>query len=511
MVFRDSGETPAMSKRRPDDVRDITCTWTFCAQPDLTDAHHHHKSHPAMPSSAALRCNALSGIKRLASAEPLLPFLYNTQTIRLQHHDALSDFANALEYKSQAPQPNPNQGDGQRKQPRIRGRKEGGAQQYERRLRKLESTTEKRVYRDRNVGERDYAPPEKPEGQYQRPQREEHIPFEHAEQETTSIRERIAGSTMTPSEKKAFEELLSLPQQKGSSNVKRRKNNLEDVLDQAVAQRKRRDLVDSKPPMPEALKKMQENLKHDRNARQRVLLDEAVGKDIKRVNEAFAAARTDVELWEVLHTKVLSRVKSLGLDQPVQQSPKQSLKQQKRNANPEDTALRAETPRWPGDIPDQLVIAEALPQHVVDCQHMLIYDFPATHLGVSLLPYLKSLGPTTFALAASTKLYNNHIRALRGGGNFPSIMHTLEEMDKEVYEFNDKTHDLVNWIYKRSFPARQGTYGAGVAALWNGERYRKAVASATRWHNSIAERMQEQALREARAKEEEVSKIAGVY
>ena len=142
---------------------------------------------------------------------------------------------------------------------------------------------------------------------------------------------------------------------------------------------------------------------------------------------------------------------------------------------------------------------------------MLIYDFPATHLGAALLPYLKSLGPTTFALAASTKLYNNHMRALRAGGNFPSIMHTLEEMDKEVYEFSDKTHDVVNWIYKRSFPARQNIYGPGVAALWNGERYRKAIGATMKWNRLITERMQEKALREARAKEEEEGKTAPAY
>ena len=448
-----------------------------------------------MPSSAALRCNALASIKRLASAEPLLPFLYNTQTIRRQHRDALSDFADALEYKPEilrgdtsAGQRNPT--------PRIRGRKEGGAQQYERRLRKHEAGGSKR--------EGFNSPPETSQDDYQRPQREEHVPFEHADQETTSIRERIAGSTMTPSEKKAFQELLSLPQQKGNNRGKGRRNKLEDVLETAVAQRKRSDLLDSKPPMPEVLKQMQENLRHDRNAAKRVLLDSAVAMDIKQVNEAFAAAQTDVELWEVLHTQVLSRVKSLGLDQPFQQ---QSSKQKKSSPKTQDSegeaASKAPQKTWPGKIPDQLVIAESLPQHVVDAQHMLIYDFPATHLGAALLPYLKSLGPTTFALAASTKLYNNHMRALRASGNFPSIMHTLEEMDKEVYEFSDKTHDVVNWIYKRSFPARQNIYGPGVAALWNGERYRKAIGATARWNRLITERMQEKALREARAKEEE--------
>jgi len=456
----------------------------------------------AMPYSAALRTNVLSGIRRLASTEPLLPFLYNTQTIRRQHKDALSDFADALEYKSELPRRD--QIGGQRNSsPRNKARKDGGAH-YERRVRS--SGSGKKRHTDRHADDSLDTPSQNPQDQYRRPQREEHVPFEHADQETTSIRETIAGSTITPSEKKAFQELLSLPQQKRSKQGKGRPNKLEEVLDEAAAQRKKQR--DPQPLLPTALKQMQENLKRDRNLAQRTLLDQAVKMDIQRVNEAFAAAQTDVELWEVLHKKVLSRVKSLGLDQPYPQS----SKQKKRNQKAEGEVSQAEpTPKWPGDIPDQLVIAEALPQHVVDAQHILIYDFPATHLGVSLLPYLKSLGPMTFALAASTKLYNNHMRALRGGGNFPSIMHTLEEMDKEVYDFNDKTHDLVNWIYKRSFPARNGTYGAGVAAVWNGERYRKAFKATLHWKNLIAERMQEKALREARAKEDEGAKTAAVY
>lgn len=132
-----------------------------------------------------------------------------------------------------------------------------------------------------------------------------------------------------------------------------------------------------------------------------------------------------------------------------------------------------------------------------------MYDMPASHLGTSLLPYLKSLGPTTFALAASTDLYNLHLRALRLNGNFQAIIATLEEMEKEVYDFDDKTQDVMNLILQRAKPARTGLYGAGVAALWNGERSRKTTRSINMWSRTISARMQEKALREARAKEEE--------
>lgn len=78
---------------------------------------------------------------------------------------------------------------------------------------------------------------------------------------------------MILSKKKAFQELLSLRWQKESDDSKGQRNNLEDVLDKAVARRKKRDLLDSKPPMPAVLRQMQESLKYDCNAGKWVLLD----------------------------------------------------------------------------------------------------------------------------------------------------------------------------------------------------------------------------------------------
>ena len=317
---------------------------------------------------------------------------------------------------------------------------------------------------------------------------------------------------MTPSEKKAFQELLSLPQQTGKE-----KTELDKLLNRAVKQQRRKRESQDAKPMPPVLKKMQDQLKEDGNAAQRILLDQAVAMDLKQVKEAFDAAQTDVELWKVLHKKVLSRVISLNLDQPIQHSSKQQQQQQQKNRKPKAPEVEPpiagtkipEQSHWPGSTPDQLVITRTLPLHLVEAQRLFMYDFPATHLGLSLLPYLKSLGPSTFALAASTRLYNQHMRALREAGNFPAIIQILEEMDKEVYDFDDKTHDIVGWIPKRAAPARKGVYGVGVEALWNGERFRKALGAAGRWNGVIAERMQEKALREARARDEEEGKTAG--
>ena len=480
-----------------------------------------HRNKLAMSSTAALRCNALAGIKRLAHAEPILPFLYNTRTIRRQHTDALSDFADSLEYRPQAPR-RPQNKEERTSAPRIRGRREGGADYQQRQGPSSQRPFKRRAATYRNPDKSLDALPEtsqdqdQDQGHYRKP-REEHIPFEHADQETTSIREGITGSTMTPSEKKAFQELLSMPRrQRESSKTKERRNKLEQVLDDAVEQRRRRERTVDKP-MPAALKQMQDLYKQDGNAAKRVQLHRAAEMDIKQVKEAFAAAQTDVELWQVLHEKVLSRVTSLDVDQLLlqQQSSPSSKQVQPRNktkskkaANeaPTPTTLPTPTPPpqspWPGETPDALVIARTLPHHVTEAQRLLWFTFPASPLSLSILPYLKSLGPATFALAASTGLYNQHIRALRETGNFPAILHTLEEMDKEVFDFDDKTHDSLVKILRRQTAARKGTYGIGLEALWNGERTRKAVGGLGRWRGVVAERMQEKALREARAREE---------
>lgn len=96
------------------------------------------------------------------------------------------------------------------------------------------------------------------------------------------------------------------------------------------------------------------------------------------------------------------------------------------------------------------------------------------------------------------------MRALyRGQTNLPQVVRTLEEMEKEVYEFDDRTKDLVDTIQKRGKAARAGIYGAGMTALWAGERFRKATRATAYWGHRIEARMQEKALKEARDKEEE--------
>lgn len=441
-----------------------------------------------MPTTLLLRRNAASGVKRITSQEPLLPFLYNTRTIRTQHTDALSELENTP--SEQEAKPRSHDGDGgTRTGPRIRIDRG----EY---LERARRTQGKRTRREHSGEEGDGLDSlfGDPSHSSRRSAREEHIPFEHAAQETMSIRDRISSSTMTPMEKKAFENLLSLSPQKAPKDKSRHRDRIDDVLNQAKKSREKQAARDE-TPMPQMLKAMQEKMKDDRSAAQKVLLEQAVELDLQQVKKAFETAETDVELWKILHEAVLSRVTQLRLEEP---APTHKQKNRKSRSDKEAT----QKSQWPGNVSDELVITRTLPQHLVECQRQLFATFPSSQLHLSLLPYIKTLGPTTYALATSTKLYNQHMRSLfRTQSNLPQIVHTLEEMDKEVYEYDDKTKDLMDLIKKRGSQARSGVYGAGNLAIWNGERFRKTTRAITYWSRSIEERMQEQALRDAKLKE----------
>ncbi|GAB7322898.1 hypothetical protein MBLNU13_g05445t1 [Cladosporium sp. NU13] len=443
-----------------------------------------------MPTTMLLRRNAASAVKRIASQEPLLPFLYNTRTIRTQHTDALSELENSPNDQGTKPQSHDGDG-GTGTGPRIRINRG----EYLERARKSQSKRMRREHSDEEesldglLGNSGHSS--------RRPAREEHIPFEHAAQETMSIRDRISTSTMTPMEKKAFENLLSLSPQKAPKDKGRHRDRVDDVLNQAKRSREKQAARDE-TPMPQMLKAMQDKMKDDRSAAQKVLLDQAVELDLQQVKKALETAETDIEMWKILHEAVLSRVTRLRLEEP---APAHKQRNRKPRAEKED---KQKSP-WPGNVSDELVIKRTLPQHLVECQRQLSSTFPSSQLHLSLLPYIKTLGPTTYALATSTKLYNQHMRSLfRSQSNLPQIVHTLEEMDKEVYEYDDKTKDLMDLIKKRGSQARSGVYGAGNLAIWNGERFRKTTRAITYWSRSIEERMQDQALRDAKLKEGDV-------
>lgn len=444
-----------------------------------------------MPVAQALRRHGTAGVRRVSAAEPILPFLYNTQTIRTRYTDALSDFEDLQER-------------GFRRSKRTNKDRKlfvSGA-----RNRAPDSKNFRKTlgpYENRDGGESEMERPRRPEYE-----RQEHIPFEDARNEKRSVRDTLSNSTMTPSEKKAFEKLLNMKQKKegkegkeGGEALQQLDGILQEAFEQTAGQP---DDLEGTPA--ESVTREQKTNESRRDSRS-AMEQEAIEADRENVKEAFSKAQTDVELWKLLHDKVLSRVLALKLDEPLARSAQRATKA-KSDKNDEKNADADPTiPQWPGNVRESTVIRKNAPWHLIAFQQECISSFPSSQLGLSLMPYLKSLGPATFALIAGSTFYNNHMRILyRRYLDVPSIIDTLEDMDKEVFDFSEKTHMLLSVICSRDRSVRRGMYGPGCSALWSGERFRNATGRAFVWKRRVDNRLQEQALKSAREQEEEESR-----
>lgn len=263
------------------------------------------------------------------------------------------------------------------------------------------------------------------------------------------------------------------------------------------------------------------------------IIERAVREDYERVDKLMSEAQTDLELWEVLQREVLERVKALGLDDPpVVQAVKQ-VKKRKKAAKPANDANALETasgsgkvitlpPKTtdltiqptpppqtppPDPIPPLALLGPNFPAFLLRTQRLLRIDFPSSTLGLTLLPTLKALGPSSYALGASTKLYNETMTLLfEKYTDLRAVSDMLHEMDREVFEFDEETLALLHRIMQRAYVVREGRAGESESAVWGMERATHAIGHIARYRGIVVKRFEEQALRKARGEEEEAGR-----
>lgn len=362
----------------------------------------------------------------------------------------------------------------------------------------------------------------------------DHVPFEKASdaQAAEAPDVDLDDSTITPSERKAFEKLFSLRKEKeansnkeagatGRGTVKKpdRELGLDAILDAAVENLKPRERP--KPQFPAALVPMAEEARERQRAvrgtprgSSEVRRDENIRRDLKRVTALMNKAQTDVELWNILNEHVLNRVAALELD-PIT-TPKQRaaaeawLRTQTRLQSKED-GNPAQAQGHRSSVDNLTIMTENLTKHLLHFMHLLQSSFPGSLLSLSLLPTLKKLGPSAFALGTNTALYNAHMHALYakyGPGSLHSIAEILGEMDREVYEFDEGTLGFLLRVLEDARGFRKGDGGSAVQALWSAEGAGRGLRELGKWSKRVESRRQEVALR--RVREDEMLREAGI-
>lgn len=457
-----------------------------------------------MPPTGAVQRHAVASLRQLLPTSTLLPFLYCTRTIRCQH--ALAATADAAQDAHVPIRKNA----AKRRDKRIRAANLGDGSNAGPELEALHS----RDGADRDTGRNLEVQEKLPvRGQYLRnathqrrepytrskageASQDKHLPFEGVEDEAVEEQVKkdiLEGTTVTGKERKAFEKLLQLGYGARQARAKATEKDGETGIGPAHATRRgyeesqRRDMPAELQPLVDEhwARSTEEN-------KELSPLQQAVGSDVTRVRNCMREAKSDVGLWRILHEEVIARVAALRLDSDSSSDPDTPSNPQPAQTKTEDT------------FPDREILMHSLQSHFRNFHHLSSRLFPASPLPLSLLPRLKALGPASFAFAASTYVYNKHLSALyRKNLDLSAFVATLEEMEHEVYEFDNKTYDVLRHVLARANFVKQGRAGDGVTTLWGSERIKNNIGKIYLWSKKVRERLKEKALEEARAKEAE--------
>lgn len=197
----------------------------------------------------------------------------------------------------------------------------------------------------------------------------------------------------------------------------------------------------------------------------------------ERIDTLLTSAKTDRELWETLHWEVFDRVRALDLD---------STASKKRDSKPR-------TSKTPSTIPaptDPKTLFANYPHHLLTALTTLRTAFPASQLPLALLPTIKSLGRSSYALGATTALYTLLLRtAWLQQSSYALITSLLTDMHNGAVEFSPEVLSVLDAVVKEFDMARSGRLGREMQMVYGMEQFGEGIREVRRWRAIVAERV----------------------
>jgi hypothetical protein len=126
-------------------------------------------------------------------------------------------------------------------------------------------------------------------------------------------------------------------------------------------------------------------------------------------------------------------------------------------------------------------------------------NFPTSTLPFTILPRLKSLGRGSYALGASTPLYNELIKAVwHSYTDFRFIDELLQEMDNGGLEFDQNTLDILEEIRLEGNRIKNGRYGINRRAVWSTDIIQNGWRKVILWIPNVRDRVERDIVRRAK-------------
>jgi hypothetical protein len=315
------------------------------------------------------------------------------------------------------------------------------------------------------------------------------VPFENAA-DGVRAGDEDPNSTITPREKKAFEKLFSLQKAKVTPTPTTEKGKKDDRR----RDRPRPKFPPTLQPLAQEAQENQQGSTEQSTRQSQTPRDDATNRLQFVVNEVLDKSRTDVELWQNLKAYVLNRTAALKLDPEPSPYAVTAAKQWTELAKTLPSQYKI-SEEW-----ESSAMTTNLPIHLLHYMSLCRERVPTSPAPLNVLPALKELGPSAFAMGASTALYNAHMRLLHRFHPFAIhlVVDVLEEMDREVYPFDDETVDVIANVMKETNKCIHGERGRGVQAIFVSARVRKGLGDLKHWMQVGRERREEEVLQETR-------------
>jgi hypothetical protein len=287
---------------------------------------------------------------------------------------------------------------------------------------------------------------------------------------------------------KIFDEAL-----KGKSSARREWNR--SSSDQLRSRKPRQDLESmaqhilkgTRPAEMERPVKRTERRK-DMSAKAAKLNEERL-RERNRVDELLKSATTDRDLWQTLHREVFDRIRNLNLDGPP--APKSS-KRERENKSKSESKSKSEgkSKSTTATTVDPKILFKNYPHHLLTALSTLRTNFPSSPLPLSILPAIKSLGRSSYALGATTALYTQLLRtAWLQQSSYPLLINLLTDMHNGAVEFSLDTLHLLDAVVKEYDMARSGRLGREMQMVYGMEQFGEGIREVRRWREIVAQKV----------------------
>ncbi|KAL5120874.1 hypothetical protein ACEQ8H_001060 [Pleosporales sp. CAS-2024a] len=230
----------------------------------------------------------------------------------------------------------------------------------------------------------------------------------------------------------------------------------------------------SVPDTPLQRKKLAAKAEKDRIKKLRL-------EERKRIDELFLAAQTDVQLWQILHGQVFDQLRKLDLDQGSSSSSSPTKKEQKPGAKAKANS---------SSMMDTRILFPNYPYHLINAVKLMHAYFPRSPLPLAILPTVKSLGRSSYALGATTQLYKFLLRiAWIQQASYSLVDSLLTDMESNMIEFDMGILEVLDGIVRENDLARAGHLGKEMKMVYAMDAWEEGITKIKAWRDLIAQRL----------------------